>query len=148
STRPRRCCSTPRSPPTRSPVDAIIRRPPPLPWTRTLLRARLGSGRLGVRGHRPGQWHVRDRPRDALGGPRLRLATGHLVVCRRTWICYPRPVPSGFSGRGVEGTTEERAPMNRDLTEPILMGTGVQEFLDHHHLEADFRTICELVNDC
>ena len=38
--------------------------------------------------------------------------------------------------------------MSIDLSEQIMIGTGVQEFLDDHDLEADFRTICELVKDC
>jgi hypothetical protein len=38
--------------------------------------------------------------------------------------------------------------MNVDLSEQVLIGAGVQEFLDHHDLEANFRMICELVKDC
>jgi hypothetical protein len=38
--------------------------------------------------------------------------------------------------------------MNIDHIEQIMIGAGVQEFLDHHDLEADFRTICALVKEC
>jgi hypothetical protein len=38
--------------------------------------------------------------------------------------------------------------MNVDLSEQIMIGAGVQEFLDHHDLEADFRIVCDLVKDC
>ena len=33
--------------------------------------------------------------------------------------------------------------MNVDLSEQIMIGAGVQEFLDHHDLEADFRIVCD-----
>ena len=38
--------------------------------------------------------------------------------------------------------------MKIHLTEQVMIGAGAQEFLDHHDVQADFRTICELVKNC